>query len=134
MSNAAVSQALSAVAKGRKVSVTVDNRSVAYAPRRFGSMLYVPVRFFTETGQKVTWDRNDMRATVREDDGRRKASVEYDARIGQRNRQPGPSMRPRYEKGTLYVPLASGLAAFGLYAEWVPSSNRLNVKTDRPGR
>ncbi len=118
---------------GKKVTLTVDNRTVAFVPKLVGALLYVPVRFFTETGQQVIWDKGDKRATVRDENGTAKNSVDYDASVSQKNRQPGPSLRPMYQKGTLYVPLASGLASFGLLAEWVPESNRINVRSNRPG-
>lgn len=131
MSNMTIAKALGALKTGKAVSITVDNRAVAYTPRMVGSMLFVPVRFFTETGQEVVWDGSDMRATIRDQNGAKKNSVEYDARRGQANFRPGKTMRPFYEKGRLWVPLASGLASFGLLAEWVATSNRINVKTNR---
>jgi len=129
--DAATLKAMTALRSGKKVTITVDNRSVAYAPKLIGKMVYVPVKFFEETGQKVIWDGRDMRATVRSQDGPTKNSIEYDAKRGQRNFQPGPSMRPVYQQGRLWVPLASGLAAFSLVTEWVSTSNRLNVRTVR---
>lgn len=132
MDNETVANAMTAARSGKKVTLTVDNRTVAFSPRLIGNMLYVPVRFFGETGLKVTWDRGDKRATVRDENGPAKNSIEYDASVPQKTLQPGPSMRPVYQKGTLYVPLATGLAAFGLLAEWVPNSNRINVRSGRP--
>ena len=127
-------QAMTALNAGKKVTLTVDNRAVPYAPKVMGKLVFVPVRFFQEAGLTVIWDKGDRRATVRDQNGPSKASIEYDASVSQKNRQPGPSMRPMYQKGTLYVPLASGLAAFGLMAEWVPTSSRINVRSTRPGR
>ena len=134
MSGMAIGKASGALRGGKAVTLTVDNRSVAYAPKLIGKMLYVPVRFFSETGQRVTWDGTDMRATVQEESGTQKNAIDYDAKRGQKNFRAGASMRPVYEKGRLWVPLASGLAAFGMYAEWVPTSSRLNVRTNRPAR
>ena len=133
MSNMSIAKARDVLKTGKAVTITVDNRAVVYAPRLVGSMVYVPVRFFAETGQEVVWDGTDMRATIRDQNGATKNSVEYDARRGRANFRPGKTMRPFYEKGRLWVPLASGLASFGLLAEWVPSSSRINVKTNRPG-
>lgn len=131
MSNVAIAKLASALKAGKKVMLTVDSRSVAYTPRLIGSMVFVPVRFFNETGQDVAWDGTDMRATLRDPNGKQKNSIEYDAMRGQANFKPGKTMRPFYEKGRLWVPLASGLGAFDLLAEWVPTSSRLNVKTNR---
>ena len=133
MSDMTIAKAMSAQRMGKTVTITVDNRAVAFSPVVRGSLLFVPVRFFAETGQEVTWDGSDMRATVRDQNGPKKNSVEYDAKRGQANFRPGKTMRPFYEKGRLWVPLASGLASFGLLAEWVPASNRINVKTNRSG-
>ena len=69
-----------------------------------------------------------MRATVSNTNGKRKNSMSYDAMPGKGNK-PGKSMKPIFEKGRLWVPLASGVGAFELFAEWVPGSNRLNLKT-----
>lgn len=132
MSDMAIGQAMAALKSGKKVTITVDNRTVDFAPKLMGKMVYIPVRFFQETGQTVVWDKGDKRAQVTDNSGTQKNSVQFDATPSQKNRQPGPSMRPMYQKGTLYVPLAAGLGAFGLLAEWTPSANRINVKTRRP--
>ncbi len=131
MSDASISKAMAALKAGKRVTITVDNRTVAFAPKLMGTMVFIPVRFFTETGQKIVWDKSDHRATLTQVNGPRKNSVEFDGSVSQKNRQPAPSMRPMYQKGTLYVPLASGLASFNLLAEWVPTSNRINVRTNR---
>lgn len=132
MSDMAISQAMTALKAGKKVTITVDNRTVGFTPRLMGKMVYIPVRFFQETGQTIVWDKGDKRAQVTDQAGTQKNSVQFDASVSQMNRQPGPSMRPMYTNGTLYVPLESGLASFGLLAQWVPTSNRINVKTARP--
>ena len=129
MSNVAIAKMAAALRAGKKVTLTVDSRSVAYAPKLIGSMVYVPVRLFSETGQEVRWNATDMRATVSNNNGRRKNSMSYDAGPAMGRNKPGMSMRPVFEKGRLWVPLASGVGAFELFAEWVPGSNRLNLKT-----
>lgn len=129
MSNMAIMKMASALRAGKTVTLTVDNRSVPYTPKLIGSQVYVPVRFFSETGQDVTWDATDMRATVTNTNGKRKNSMQYDARPSMDRNKPGMSMKPVFQKGRLWVPLASGAGAFELYAEWVPGSNRLNLKT-----
>ncbi len=131
MSNDAVAKAYAAIQGGKSVSLTVDNRTVPYAARNIRGMLYVPVRFFMETGANVIWDGTDMRATVRQQNGRRKQALEYDAKRGQKNFAGPANMRPVYEKGRLWVPLASALAAYGHLAEWTPTAGRLNVRTNR---
>lgn len=131
MTKDAVMKASASLKRGKTIGLTVDNRTVPYAAKNINGMLYVPVRFFAETGQRVTWDGSDMRATIHSDNGPRKQTLEYDARRGQANFKEGASMRPVYEKGRLWVPLASALAAYGHLAQWVPSSNRLNIRTSR---
>lgn len=129
MSNMAIMKLAAALRAGKKVTLTVDNRSVAYSPKLIGSQVYVPVRLFSETGQEVSWNASDMRATVSNTSGTRKNSMTYDAMPATGRSKPGMSMKPVFEKGRLWVPLASGVGAFELYAEWVPSANRLNLKT-----
>ena len=133
LADKAIMQAMAAMRMGKKVTITVDNRSIPYAPTMMAKMLYVPVRFFMETGQKVVWDKGDMQATITDPNGVAKNSVEYDASSPKKGRKPGPTMRAMLKGGTLYVPLSSALASFGLVAEWVPTSNRINVKSNRPG-
>ena len=129
MSNMAIMKMASALRAGKSVTITVDSRSTAYAPKLIGSQVYVPVRLFSETGQEVVWNATDMRATVSNVNGKQKNSMQYDAMPANGRNKPGKSMRPVFEKGRLWVPLASGVGAFGIFAEWVPTSNRLNLKT-----
>lgn len=131
MTSAAIMKASAAIKRGKAIGLTVDNRTVPYTAKNIRGMLYVPVRFFAETGQRVTWDGTDMRATIHQDNGPTKKTLEYDAKRGQKNFAAGAAMRPVYEKGRLWVPLASALAAYGHLAEWVPSAGRLNVRTNR---
>ena len=127
----AVMKASSALKMGKKVTLTVDNRTVTYAPKLINGMVYVPIRLFQETGQTVVWNAADMRATLRSENGSDKASVDFDAKVVRATNKPSPGMRPVYEGGRVWVPLAAGLAPFGHLIDWVPTSNRLNIRTFR---
>ena len=127
----AVTKASSALKAGKKVSITVDNRTVTYVPKLINGMVYVPIRLFQETGQTVVWNAPDMRATLRSENGSDKASIDFDAKVARATNKPSPGMRPVYEGGRVWVPLAAGLAPFGHLVDWVPTSNRLNIRTFR---
>jgi acyl-coenzyme A thioesterase PaaI-like protein len=128
----ALSKASSAMRSGKAVSITVDNRSVPYAARVVNGRVYVPVRLFMETGQRVIWDRGSMRASVRDQEGGQKRSIDFSAHPTRSENRPPASMRPLFEKGRLWVPLVATLGAFDYLVDWVPSSNRLNIRTNRP--
>ncbi|RYG24450.1 hypothetical protein EON82_10680 [bacterium] len=125
----ALGKASSAIRSGKAVSLTVDNRSVPYTARVVNGRVYVPVRLFMETGQRVIWDRQSMRASVRDQEGAQKRSIDFSAYPTRSENRPAPSMRPLFEKGRLWVPLAATLGAFDYMVDWVPTSSRLNIRT-----
>lgn len=129
----AMTKAADAIREGKTVTITVDNRSTSYAPKVISGMVYVPIRLFQETGQQVVWDARNMRAILRSQNGPQKQSVVFDTAVRRRTNQPTPSMRPVYEGGRVWVPLAGALAPFGHMVEWVPTSDRLNIRTNRNG-
>ena len=128
----ALGGATSAMRSGKTVNLTVDNRSLPYTARVVSGRVYVPVRVFMETGQRVIWDRQSMRASVRDQEGSQKRSIDFSAHPTRSENRPSPSMRPLFEKGRLWVPLAATLGAFDYLVDWVPTSNRLNIRTNRP--
>lgn len=128
----ALAGASSVMRNGQTVNITVDNRTVPYTARVVGGRVYVPVRLFMETGQRVIWDRQSMRASVRDQEGAQKRSIDFSAYPTRAENRPPASMRPLFEKGRLWVPLAATLGAFDYLVDWVPTSSRLNIRTNRP--
>lgn len=127
--NKAVASAADSVRAGKKVAITVDNRLVSFSPRLVKGRLLVPARLFEEAGQKVMWENHDKRGYIRDDRDPRR-SVDLDAREP-RDQRDVAALRPYLENGRLWVPLAQVVGSLGHTLDWVPSSNRLNLRTNR---